>query len=874
MKITSVGLTNFRRFREPFALAGFTDGLNIVVEPNEQGKSTILEALRAALFVRHSTNSELTRSYCPVGDAVAPMVEVEFDVRGERWKVEKRFLRSPRVQLSGPAGRLESDAAEERLQSLLGFERNTKRDHDYDVAGPLGMLWVEQASALRVDAPGRLVQDRVRSALESEVGAVTGGRRLDAVRERVDQAYGELRTGKSGKSTGRLLATEQRLDAARLGVNTAAATLKIHDATLTELEQARKSLKLVQRELDDEEQLKLREQLASNLKLAESAADRLSTAEARHQVAAAEVRRLTDRVEGITAAETALELAEGTHRLAVSATDEHKTERDAAIDGEAECQRVLREARAARMAADQVVSDARVALTRYEQAAALARARQRFIELEQLEAELATSETTAKSLLATKVLDDLRSLDRAVIEAGAVLIAGAVRLEIEVHDGTSISLDGGVVRAGTHEITRPTAIAVGDHASIRIIPPGAGSAAAQLQAAEAKLGAALKGQGVESYADAIARNDVARGAGEGAKAVARQIATLCVADPVLKLEAGPAALRALLATAKPDVTSDETPADVSEAVVALARTAENERVADGRHEAALKRLRNAEGVSLTQSSALAGAERDLQNAQDQLRRLVEATSKDELVADLALARQELARRAADKDTADQAARGFDAVQLQRRIDNMDKARTGAAERRLDLMQKIAGLEATVAGEGAKGLASQVAEAEEEEVAATEACERLRTEADTLELLRTTLQEAQEAAARTFLGPVTRRVIDYANRVLPGCELQFSDAFGLTSVTRAGVCEDCGTLSRGTQEQLAVLTRLAFADLLRDRGAPVSLILDDPLVYSDDARLDTMTEILASAAERMQVILLTCRERAFRHLEGNRVTIPV
>ena len=53
---------------------------------------------------------------------------------------------------------------------------------------------------------------------------------------------------------------------------------------------------------------------------------------------------------------------------------------------------------------------------------------------------------------------------------------------------------------------------------------------------------------------------------------------------------------------------------------------------------------------------------------------------------------------------------------------------------------------------------------------------------------------------------------------------------------------------------------------------MSLILDDPLVYADDARLDLMVEILSEAAERMQVILLTCRERAFRHVNANRLTL--
>ena len=91
-----------------------------------------------------------------------------------------------------------------------------------------------------------------------------------------------------------------------------------------------------------------------------------------------------------------------------------------------------------------------------------------------------------------------------------------------------------------------------------------------------------------------------------------------------------------------------------------------------------------------------------------------------------------------------------------------------------------------------------------------------------------------------------------------------------SVIRGGVSEGCGDLSKGTQEQLAVLTRLAFADMLLEQGAPVSLILDDPLVYSDDDRLDIMIEILMEAASRMQVILLTCRDRACSIPNGNRV----
>jgi hypothetical protein len=150
--------------------------------------------------------------------------------------------------------------------------------------------------------------------------------------------------------------------------------------------------------------------------------------------------------------------------------------------------------------------------------------------------------------------------------------------------------------------------------------------------------------------------------------------------------------------------------------------------------------------------------------------------------------------------------------------------------------------------------------------------RVAEEAGTLKLLRDTLEHARAETSGKFVGPVARRARRYIEQLLPGCDLTFSEDLGLESVIRGGMSESCSNLSRGTQEQLAVLTRIAFADMLLDQGRPVSLILNDPLVYSDDARLDLMMEILIEAAGRMQVILLTCRERAFRHVGANRIRI--
>ena len=67
---------------------------------------------------------------------------------------------------------------------------------------------------------------------------------------------------------------------------------------------------------------------------------------------------------------------------------------------------------------------------------------------------------------------------------------------------------------------------------------------------------------------------------------------------------------------------------------------------------------------------------------------------------------------------------------------------------------------------------------------------------------------------------------------------------------------------GAREQVAVITRLALADLLRASGHPTALILDDALVNSDEGRLERMHRVLQTAAKSLQVLVLTCRERDF------------
>lgn len=422
-------------------------------------------------------------------------------------------------------------------------------------------------------------------------------------------------------------------------------------------------------------------------------------------------------------------------------------------------------------------------------------------------------------------------------------------------------------------LSRETRIRLGDAELIIRPPVGLQGAETALANATDDLNSALAEHGVESVAAARDRNEAARDAVANLRTLEARIAGITPAVTLLDVEAGASALKLFIAGLREGAEgegSGEEP-DVEaltiasrEADIALAK-------AEGVDAVASEQLREVEARNAPLMVQEAGAERDALNVAAQLATLEaksEVASLDDALRD---ARQQEAAALVNLQDAERAATAHDVVTIERQIGLLDKRVEVARAQRTDLEKVIAGLEARIEAEGGKGLADRAAVAREEADAAAANLARVTQEAETLKLLRDTLESARAETSRTFVGPVARRARRHIERLLPGADPGFGDDLGLASIARGGLAEGCGDLSRGTQEQLAVLTRLAFADMLLEQGMPVSLILDDPLVYSDDTRLDLMTEILTEAATRMQVILLTCRDRAFRHL-GNRISL--
>ena len=115
MKLRALELEQFRKFGQALCVAGMADGLNLIVGPNEMGKSTVFAALQAVLFERHRSQAQAVRSFQPAGhEGASPRVALGFEIDGRPYRIEKRFLRRASAELALPDGRhLHGDAAEE-----------------------------------------------------------------------------------------------------------------------------------------------------------------------------------------------------------------------------------------------------------------------------------------------------------------------------------------------------------------------------------------------------------------------------------------------------------------------------------------------------------------------------------------------------------------------------------------------------------------------------------------------------------------------------------------------------------------------------------------------------------------------------------------
>ena len=215
--------------------------------------------------------------------------------------------------------------------------------------------------------------------------------------------------------------------------------------------------------------------------------------------------------------------------------------------------------------------------------------------------------------------------------------------------------------------------------------------------------------------------------------------------------------------------------------------------------------------------------------------------------------------------------GTAAAELKRAEDAVAAAR----QERAQLGERLAALSSeirTLAGNGIEERRDELA-GELEAVRANEA--RFAQQAAALTRLQAALDAERDSARDTYFGPVHEELKPLLSILHRDAALSFdSESLLPTALMRDAEEETLDDLSGGTKEQIAILTRLAFARLFARKGRHMPIILDDALVYSDDDRIIKMFTALTRVAQDQQIIVFSCRQLAFQDLGGARPKVEI
>jgi DNA repair exonuclease SbcCD ATPase subunit len=807
MKLALLELEQFRKFDRRVRVAGMADGLNLLVGPNEMGKSTLFAALQAVLFERHRSQAQTVRSFQPAGhEGAAPQVALEFTLDDGRYRIEKRFLRRPAAELLLPDGRrLHGEPAEDALAELLGGGSDAGQ-------GIRGLLWVGQGRSF---APPELTADArgvLQAALDLELGEVLSGDQGAALIDAVEQALQEL-VYKAGGPRGRYKDADDARGAAQLAVAELVAKRAELERDLDELESVGAELERLraeERESRDEAELGGLSAQRERLKL--------------HQ---AELRE----------AEAALQAAR--HEQAQTVAERARREQ-------------LRQAQAAAEAERGATAAAAVAAA--EAAAAAERcAAEQVARVERLQATLDQAEGHRRGL--QRLADAIRQRDdgRAALRAAA----SEVQIDLEPAALERVRVAGQPLGEPqrTLRIVDPLQIEIAGIGRIRVRPVIADRRRLQgsIKDAERRIGRELEVLGL--------RPPVAR---------TRQLELELPTEVTLAGRPGELAATADDPPAWPEAVAVETACAESErqidALTAQLRPARSERdeLVEARHRAAAAdqqataRLAQAERRLEQLCAELAGAELAAEEAA--LTELSASLQRALAVAEHRLQQLQAQAPAQSLAVLDEQI-GALTVARERRAERL-REREIACERLKERVEVLAG----------GGLDERLAGARRRLEELERECAGYRREAEALALLLRVLKEAEQAAKERYALPVLTRLRPYLEALFAGADLSLDEGLRIAAVTRGGAPEPFERLSEGTREQIAVLTRLAFAELLADQGLPATVVLDDALVFSDDRRIEQMFAILAAAATRLQIIVLTCRERLFEGLPAQRLRL--
>ncbi|WP_298325502.1 hypothetical protein [Asticcacaulis sp.] len=888
MKLTALRLHNVKRFGgRGIAIENIGKGVNVLCEVNEFGKSTCFDALHALFFSPYSGIPQAVQSLRPYSGG-NPLVEADIETEAGRFRLRKQYYGGRRAQVSDLAtGRLvaQADEAEHFIGELVRGGQ----------AGPAGLLWVRQGNTglerrTKAEDDGeKRARETVLTSVQGEVESVTGGRRMRAVAEACEQERAQLVTAqgrpKAGGPYAAALDTRDRLAAQ-------AEALQSEVDALHEALDQRRRVRSRLSELNNPEDHAARQEAVTRAEAravkARLHAEKLGTARAE----AALKRSLK---EASSAALTTYAQAVERHAKLTVAAAEQDARRRNARDHLVTSQNVLESAVQAMEEAEAEEAQARALLERLDRALRakeasekLAALHQTLTEADALRQSIEAGEAAVRVLsLPAETIDELEAAEAEIarLKAAESIRATHLRMDYVTDDVPRVDGDGLLLAPGQEvPLTGQTRLTL-PGLGVLTVRPGiadgeAGTLADLMAAALSARNSCLDRLGVDSLAAARHRQRQAREQSDDVTLLTQRLAVLApqglevLRERIATLEAEGKESFAPETPISDALAQAETEAVVSLDQVREALGAAARKVAEARRSVSELRPRQdlahqAVIAAETEGAALT-AEMEALNTQ-----LGEASERDETVRRLST-QAEIDQ--GDWQIADARVQALESEALDLEAVEASLSRTrsvidGVEAEKAGLAQTLAELTGRIGAQSEHAVEENLQETLEKLREADAQVARYTHQVAVLDRLRGALNAARTNAREQYFEPVLGELRPLLGLLFDDANVVFDDETLMPSVLRRnGLEEPIPVLSGGMREQLTILTRLAFARLLAKQGRPAPLILDDALVYSDDDRIEKMFDALHRQARDQQIIVFSCRQRAFSQLGGNRLIL--
>jgi len=871
-------------------MADFAAEASLIYGPNGSGKSTLMDALARGLFDRYKVQSAEIQAKQPWGTSSAPEVAIEFQQNGEQYRLEKRFLSGQRCDLQHQVNGewepfADGDKADDRLMEILQIDRPGRGATRPEHWGIAQLLWLRQGQFW---LPEDGLNEKSRNQLQQVLSEVLITPRFHAIESQVQKRYDLFFTPTRAnlKKDSEPRELEEQLEEAREELG----ELQQRWDELDELNQAIMRLRSEHAEAEKNLEQKKAEydKTATDFKQAQQRSSDRKAAEAESQIKESAWKTINDRVRGLQQVREDLSAARGKKAKSEKAYQDCEAEVEKAKEGVSEAKRTLDEADEERKKAGDKVRYAQDLVELAQIRRSKREITEKLEQLESLSEQRKSLETQLQDLNAPSrnELTKLRRLNDAVRDARARLEVSSLLIQFR----PQMQILGTVSKDGeqepfdfTHEeeVMEWRAVQSFDIEirGVGYFSVSSGSGEAQdlksdLDQKEREFLSAIEPFEAEDLEELVERN-------ASANAIESEINQIRSQESVLSSGSGSLNKRLNdLETRRKEILEsymgledDET----SEEQAAEAKKGADQDLANAKQE-----FENAQSRLTEAKDALTDVEKKQQRINGKLtgiRASIEEKESQELkLMDDGLTdseRQEKLGKALDEfDQTRQRLERIPPVENLRELEAMEKR----------LARDVAGLEAQLRStenslnekrgelrraEG-EGLYSRLAKAEEQVTLLESKYQSALTQANSVKLLRDTLEGCRQEALENLVIPVSQRVTEAFQRIAGEnyAQIQLSDGFAPEAIAvrdrNAQVNPDF--LSYGTREQLNILVRVTLGKILAEsEGQRQLVILDDPLAHTDPERHQRMLELLHETAEQLQLIILTCRPDNYAEL---------